>query len=151
MTTIRLRRGTTAQWIAANPVLADGEFGWDSTASKLKMGNGTANWATLPYFLDAALAAKANTSHSHAATDMTSGTLPDARLPTRLGLYAATITDWNTARANGWYMGSSILNAPTTGWFLGNVEAHNDIYVTQTVHAFTADSVKHQRFPSSLQ
>lgn len=58
MTTIRLRRGTSAQWITANPVLADGEFGWDSTAAKLKMGNGVANWAGLPYFLDSAINSK---------------------------------------------------------------------------------------------
>lgn len=58
MTTIRLRRGTSAQWVSANPVLADGEFGWDSTAAKLKMGNGAANWAGLPYFLDSAINSK---------------------------------------------------------------------------------------------
>ena len=49
MTIIKVRRGTMAQWSAANPVLADGEPGWDSTVGRFKLGDGTTAWATLPY------------------------------------------------------------------------------------------------------
>jgi lysophospholipase L1-like esterase len=49
MTVIKTRRGTAAQWTAANPVLADGEPGWDSTAQRLKIGDGTTAWASLPF------------------------------------------------------------------------------------------------------
>lgn len=66
--------------------------------------------------------------------------VPNANLPARLREYAATITDWNDARANGWYMGNGATNAPAAGWVLGYVEAHNDLYVTQTVHFFTSDA-----------
>lgn len=51
-TIIQIRRDTGAAWTAANPILADGEWGIekDSTPKKLKIGNGTDNWNTLPYF-----------------------------------------------------------------------------------------------------
>lgn len=52
MTTIKLRRGTTAQWATANPVLAAGEPGVDTTTGLLGIGNGTTAWADLPKFLD---------------------------------------------------------------------------------------------------
>lgn len=51
MTLIRVRRGTSAQWATANPVLAAGEPGFDSTLRRVKFGDGTSQWSTLP-FLD---------------------------------------------------------------------------------------------------
>lgn len=45
---IQLRRGTTAQWAGANPVLASGEPGWDAELRVLKIGNGTDPWSALP-------------------------------------------------------------------------------------------------------
>lgn len=47
---IMLRRGTTAEWIAANPILADGEPGYDSDAHTLRFGNGTDHYLSLPIF-----------------------------------------------------------------------------------------------------
>ena len=60
----------------------------------------------------------------------------------RLGAVAQTITDWNSALDNGWYMGNAAANAPEgINWFLGNVEAHGSTgWRTQTVHQFNADS-----------
>lgn len=46
---IQLRRGTAAQWTAANPVLAQGEPGIETDTGKQKFGNGTAAWSALPY------------------------------------------------------------------------------------------------------
>ena len=60
-------------------------------------------------------------------------------LPARLKSQANSITDWNNALENGWYMADNAANAPAAGWFLGTVEAHNDAWVTQTVHGFTID------------
>lgn len=48
----QLRHGTTAEWVAANPVLADGEPGIEYLADgsrKIKIGDGSAAWATLDY------------------------------------------------------------------------------------------------------
>ena len=47
---IQIRRGTTAEWAAADPVvLAAGEQGYDSTLKRLKIGDGTTAWASLPW------------------------------------------------------------------------------------------------------
>lgn len=184
MTLIQIRRGTSAQWAASNPILGSGELGYDTTAKKYKTGDGVAVWTILPYddatkanidsptftgnvsgiskamvglgsvdntsdvnkpvssAVQAELANKAASNHGHDASALTSGTISDARLPGRLGSYAQAITDWNAARSTGWYMGSSIANQPPTpsgGWYIGTVVAHNDLYVTQTAYAFTAD------------
>lgn len=50
MSTIQFRRGTTAEWAAANPVLADGEPGLDTTTGEFKIGDGASTWDTLPSF-----------------------------------------------------------------------------------------------------
>lgn len=50
MTIIQIRRGTAAQWTAANPVLAAGEPGYESDTGKEKRGNGSSAWTALPYF-----------------------------------------------------------------------------------------------------
>jgi hypothetical protein len=47
--TIQMRRGTAANWTTANPILAAGEHGIEIDTHKWKVGDGTLNWATLPY------------------------------------------------------------------------------------------------------
>lgn len=42
------RRGTTAEWTAANPVLGDGELGYDRTTGEVRVGDGVATWTALP-------------------------------------------------------------------------------------------------------
>lgn len=51
MATIRIRRDTSVNWLRFNPVLANGEpgFAWD--IKQLKIGDGAARWADLPYFM----------------------------------------------------------------------------------------------------
>jgi len=46
---IQIRRGTAAQWTATNPILADGELGFETDTLKGKLGNGVTAWASLPY------------------------------------------------------------------------------------------------------
>jgi hypothetical protein len=53
-TRMQQRRGTAAQWTAANPVLAAGEIGFETDTNKFKMGNGTSAWSALQYFANAA-------------------------------------------------------------------------------------------------
>jgi hypothetical protein len=52
-TRIQNRRGTAAQWTAANPTLAAGELGFETDTNKFKIGDGTNLWANLDYFIDA--------------------------------------------------------------------------------------------------
>jgi hypothetical protein len=47
MTIIRLRRGVSADWTTADPVLDEGEPGWDNVAQVLKIGNGFTVWSAL--------------------------------------------------------------------------------------------------------
>ena len=68
-------------------------------------------------------------------------------LPARLSDYALTVTDWNDARSNGWYMASGAANGFHGGWILCHVSAHNAIWVTQRAWDFTAgtNSTVYQR------
>lgn len=68
--TIQIRRGTAADWTAAAPTLAAGEWAMETDTGLLKIGDGTTVWASLPYV------------HAHAvdAASITAGTLATARL-----------------------------------------------------------------------
>lgn len=46
---IKLRRGTAAQWQSNNTVLGPGEPGLETDTGRLKHGNGTDPWNSLPY------------------------------------------------------------------------------------------------------
>ena len=58
--------------------------------------------------------------------------------------YCKTITDWNSATTNGWYIGSSVTNAPSTAWWFGRVIAHNNKYCMQEVWQFTTSTDGHK-------
>lgn len=53
---IQLRRGTAAQWTAANPILAAGEIGLELDTDKRKIGDGVNVWGDLPYDLTQSVA-----------------------------------------------------------------------------------------------
>jgi len=46
---IKIRRGSNAAWIAANPILQAGELGLNTDNNRLKVGNGTLAWNSLSY------------------------------------------------------------------------------------------------------
>jgi hypothetical protein len=43
---IQVRRGTSAAWASANPTLASGEPGYDTTTKNLKIGDGSTAWTS---------------------------------------------------------------------------------------------------------
>ena len=47
---IQIRRDTAANWTSANPILANGELGLETDTGKLKVGDGTTQWASLAYY-----------------------------------------------------------------------------------------------------
>ncbi|WP_432793940.1 hypothetical protein [Rhodococcus ruber] len=49
MARITLRRGTAAQWTAADSILASGEMGVETDTGMLKIGNGADPWSARPY------------------------------------------------------------------------------------------------------
>jgi len=75
MPVIKIRRGTSTQWAASNRVLQLGELGLDTTLNKLKAGNGTTAWSSLPFLQadadvtelaqDAVATALSNGTHSN--------------------------------------------------------------------------------------
>jgi hypothetical protein len=46
---IQTRRGTAAEWTAANPVLAEGESGFEKDTAREKVGDGVTAWNALGY------------------------------------------------------------------------------------------------------
>lgn len=48
-TKLQLRRDTSVNWTTCNPTLAAGEPGFETDTGKLKIGNGSNDWDTLPY------------------------------------------------------------------------------------------------------
>lgn len=47
--TLQLRRDTAANWTTANPTLANGQPGYETDTGRIKIGNGSTAWASLPY------------------------------------------------------------------------------------------------------
>lgn len=48
---IQMRRGTTTEWAAEDPVLASGEFGYDQTLKGVKIGDASGTWSELPWLI----------------------------------------------------------------------------------------------------
>ena len=46
---IKLRRDTAANWVSVNPILGAGEPGLETDTNKIKYGDGTSRWNSLPY------------------------------------------------------------------------------------------------------
>lgn len=80
--TIQFRRGTAAEWTAANPILFAGEVGFETDTLKLKVGNGTSNWSALSYYGAAALPNRnAIINGSFAVAQRGAGPFTDATVP----------------------------------------------------------------------
>lgn len=47
---IQIRRDTSTIWTTANPILGQGEFGFEIDTKKIKIGDGTTEWNSLDYF-----------------------------------------------------------------------------------------------------
>lgn len=47
---IQLRHDTSSNWSSVNPILLVGEVGIETDTNKIKIGNGTDNYNTLPYY-----------------------------------------------------------------------------------------------------
>ena len=54
---IKLKRGSSSEWNSVNPILKLGEPGYEKDTNKLKIGDGTTRWNSLPYINDDLLSA----------------------------------------------------------------------------------------------
>lgn len=65
------RRDTAANWTSVNPVLASGEFGYETDTERLKIGDGSTAWSGLDYFpMNALQTPYDNSSSGLAATNV---------------------------------------------------------------------------------
>lgn len=95
MTTIKFRRDTSANWTSVNPIPAQGEPCYETDTGKLKIGNGSDNYAALPYVSDGG---------------GSSGDLPIATATTLGGIKVGnnlSITEDGTLSANGGSTGTT--------------------------------------------
>ncbi len=124
------RRGTAAQWTAANPVLAAGEIGFETDTNQFKIGDGSSTWSTISYFKN--------------LEDL--GGLDDFTLISREGVANGVATLNSSGHIPISQLGSIIANAPATLDTLqelasyvttldGLVSDHNAD--TQSVHGIT--------------
>lgn len=74
----KLRRDTELRWSQLNPILSEGEPGYETDTGKMKIGNGHTPWNDLGYFAevdpgdlpsDSALLAHINAAEPHPAYD----------------------------------------------------------------------------------
>ena len=49
--TMKFKRATGARWVQLNPILGDGEPGYEMDTGKIKVGDGVTPWTTLDYFI----------------------------------------------------------------------------------------------------
>lgn len=99
MTQIQIRRGTATAWADGNPVLAQGELGYEVDTEKIKVGNGSDHWNDLSYFpvvwsalndrpaVIASGATKAEARDSIDAAMLVNGKVPVSQLPSSLMQY----------------------------------------------------------------
>jgi hypothetical protein len=90
VTQIQVRRGTASQWTATNPVLAAGEWGYESDTNKAKIGNGSSAWNSLSYF-----GGTGTVSSITAGTGLSGGTITSTGT---IAIDTATTVDVSTAQ-----------------------------------------------------
>jgi hypothetical protein len=102
--TLQLRRDTAANWTAANPTLASGEFGLETDTTLFKIGDGATAWNALSY---GGIQGTPGTQLLNGAVDPTTeGVNGDFYINT------ATSTIFGPKAAGTWPSGVSIIGAP---------------------------------------
>jgi len=71
---MKVKRATAARWASEDPVLADGEIGYEKDTRKMKLGDGTSSWTQLSY-LTADVSGSSGSSSGGTAATITIGTV----------------------------------------------------------------------------
>lgn len=87
VTQIQFRRGTAAQWTASNPVLAQGELGYETDTGNFKIGNGSTAWNSLAVL--------------NGITASTTATFTNKTINLASNTLTGTIAQFNTALSDG--------------------------------------------------
>jgi len=98
---IQIRRDTTVEWVSNNPVLSEGEQGYEIDTGKIKIGDGSTAWTSLAYNFEYVAYTDADVDlHLNTSTATTGQVLS----------YTGTDYDWIDAGGGG----SSTLQDVTT-------------------------------------
>jgi len=103
---IVIRRDTAANWTAANPVLLQGEWGFETDARKLKIGDGATAWSALSYF---------STGSGGGGNTILSGSgAPSSALGVNGDIYLDTAATrlYGPKTAGAWGSGVALIGAP---------------------------------------
>jgi Major tropism determinant N-terminal domain len=126
---IRIRRDSTANWEAEDPVLAEGEPGLETDTGKLKLGDGISAWTLLSYagglvdlsiYVDALVPAGARLMRfksQRALTLVESDTLLDAEV-------ASSASKVFQLKKNGANNGTITVAASATGGIVSISDGH---------------------------
>lgn len=94
---IQLRRDTAANWTAANPTLAQGEFGVETNTLKVKCGDGITAWNALAYIIvpgTPTLAAVLASGNDAAALEILNLAAPTTAASAATRAYADALVAW---------------------------------------------------------
>ena len=127
LTTLQFRRGTAALWASTNPILAAGEFGFETDTNKGKVGNGTTAWNSLSYVLGSFPASQL--SGTSLASNVVSSSLTSVGTLTSLAVTGNVVYHLPTNAQGG---GTYTLQASDDG---GIIEMSNSSGNTLTVPA----------------
>lgn len=92
VTRIQLRRDTAANWTSTNPILDQGEPGYETDTGNIKYGNGASRWSVLPY--GGGPSGPGNTFTLNTATGSTLG---GVKIGTGLNINASGVVTVSTA------------------------------------------------------
>lgn len=124
MTLITVRKGTSSQWSAANPVLASGEPGFDLTNKLFKVGDGSSSWFALPYYGSGLFS---EIGHSHTISNIINfGSGVSGLLPNISGT-GYLVSSFNT-NSNNYIL--SISGLQPSGDYASFMHSHNILDIT---------------------
>ncbi len=120
MTLITVRKGTSSQWSAANPVLASGEPGFDLTNSLFKVGDGSSTWSGLSYYGSGLFS---EIDHSHTISNIinfasgVSGFLPVKNITASTGIFVNEVDGvYNIAVTGNFGFNGSEIDSRVSGY-----------------------------------
>lgn len=104
MPKIQLRHDTATNWATANPVLLEGEAGYETDTNKMKIGDGTTNYNSLPYLASGLFDNKVDLDASN-LSDTGKSTIASLPMPSGVTeelVFGASATPY-TAPADGYF------------------------------------------------
>lgn len=93
------RRGSSAEWAAADPILGDGEIGFERDTGEIKIGNGVKRWSQLSYPYPASAMIDAKGDLIVGSADDTPARLPRGTTGQHLAVNADGSLGWQTPYA----------------------------------------------------